>query len=179
MLLANCQIGLHEQTRLQGDIQAAMDAPVAVIITEGLGRLIFIRLAFLMLKPFGVSREHLRLTIQKEWQRLATRFTMNLSLPGGRVLPLGRKNIPWPTQIPEMLRILENADLIALLRQYDEDLDNLRTQGADNWSKLGDRMGFICELFRSSQQNATLFDQPFTASAREEIARGKVPSHGI
>lgn len=179
MLLANCQIGLHEQTRLQEDIQAAMDAPVAVVITNGLGRLLWIRMTFILLSPFGVSREHLRLTIQKEWQRIATRSTLNLSLPGGRVLPLGGRNIPWPTQIPEILHVLENSDLIILLRQYDDDLDLLRTKGADNWSKLGDRMGFICELFRSSQQNADLFDQPFTPSAREEIARGNVPSSGI
>jgi len=29
ILLANCQIGLHEQTRLQEDIEGAMNAPVA------------------------------------------------------------------------------------------------------------------------------------------------------
>lgn len=179
MLLANCQIGLHEQTRLQEDIQAAMDAPVAVVISDGLGRLLWIRMTFILLSPFGVSREHLRLTIQKEWQRVATRSSMNLSLPGGRVLPLGGKHIPWPTQIPEVLRMLDNSDLITLLRQYDDDLDQLRTKGADNWSKLDDRMGFICELFRSSQQNTDLFDQPFSQSAREEIARGHIPAGGI
>jgi len=42
MLLANCQIGLHEQTRLQIDIQGAMDAPVVVVITDGLGRLLLL-----------------------------------------------------------------------------------------------------------------------------------------
>ncbi len=179
MLLANCQIGLHEQTRLQDDIQAAMDAPVVVVITDGLGRLLWIRLAFILLSPFGVSREHLRITFQNEWQRIATRSAMNLSLPGGRVLPLGRKTIPWPTHIPEMLQALDNSDLITLLQQYDDDLDILRTKGADNWSKLSDRMGFICALFRSSQQNADLFDQPFSQSAREEIMRGNIPANGI
>jgi hypothetical protein len=178
MLLANCQIGLHEQTRLQIDIQQAMDAPIVVVITEGLGRLLKIRLAFALLKPFGVNSEQVRAELQKEWQRIATRFSMNLSLPNGRVLPLGGNNIPWPSQIPEQLRILTNPELINFLHTFDDDLDNLRKRGADNWSKLGERMGFICELFRSSQQTANLSDQPFSQHAREEISRGKVPENG-
>jgi hypothetical protein len=179
MLLANCQIGLHEQTRLQIDIQRAMDAPIVVVITEGLGRLLKIRLAFIALKPFGVNREQVRTELQKEWQRIATRFSMNLSLPGGRVLPLGGNRIPWPSQIPEQLRLLTNPELITFLHTFDDDLDKLRKKGADNWSALGERMGFICELFRSSQQITSLFDQPFSQQAREEIARGKVPEDDI
>ncbi|MDZ7608104.1 MAG: hypothetical protein U5K79_21565 [Cyclobacteriaceae bacterium] len=179
MLLANCQIGLHEQTRLQVDIQQAMDAPIVVVITEGLGRLLKIRLTFALLKPFGVNRDKVRAEMQKEWQRIATRFSMNLSLPGGRVLPLGGNHIPWPEQIPEQLRTLTIPELIIFLHKFDDDLDKLRKKGADNWSKLGDRMGFICELFRSSQQTDNLFDQPFSQKAREEIARGKVPKDGI
>ena len=179
MLLANCQIGFHEQTRLQDDIQGAMDAPVAVVITDGLGRLWSIRLAFRFLRPFGVNREQVRANVQKEWQRIATRFSMNLSLPTGRVLPLGGNHIPWPSQIPEILKTLNIQELISFLQQFDDDLDNLRKNGADNWSRLNDRMGFICELFRSSQQNKDLFGQPFSKQARDEIARNKVPDDGI
>lgn len=179
MLLANCQIGLHEQTRLQIDIQRAMDAPIVVVITDGLGRLLKIRLAFIALKPFGVNREQVRVELLKEWQRIATRFSMNLSLPGGRVLPLGGNHIPWPSQIPEHLCILSNPELSTFLHTFDDDLDKLRKKGANNWSKLGERMGFICELFRSSQQTANLFDQPFSQKAREDIARGQVPEDDI
>ena len=179
MLLANCQIGLHEQTRLQNDIKGAMDAPVGAVVTDGLGRLLVIKLAFALLGPFGVSRERVRAAIQDEWQHVVTRFSMTLSLPGGRVLPLGGDSIPWPSQIPEALRTPTNPDLIALLQQFDDDTERLRTRGADNWARLGDRMGFICELFRSAQQSADLFDQPFSQAARDEIARGVVPRGGI
>jgi hypothetical protein len=179
ILLANCLIGLHEQTRLQDHIQDAMNAPVAEMITDGIGRLVAIRLAFVLLRPFGVSRARVRAAIQEDWQCLATRLSMRLSLPGGRVLPLGGDNIPWPNQIPEVLRRLTNAELIALLRRFDDDLERLRTQGARNWSRLQDRMGFICELFRAEQQSANLFDPPFSPAATAAIAEGLVPQTGI
>jgi hypothetical protein len=179
ILLANCQIGLHEQTRLQDDIEGAMNAPVAEFVTDGLGRLLLIRLAFILLWPFGIRRERVRGAIQEEWQRVATRYSLRLSLPGGRVLPLGGDSMPWPTQVPEALRTLRNPELIALLQRFDDDTQRLRTRGAGNWSRLSDRMGFICELFRAEQQSGTLFDQPFSDAARAEISRGIVPGEGV
>jgi hypothetical protein len=179
ILLANCEIGLHEQTRLQEDIQAAMDAPVAEMITDGMGRLLAVRLAFWLLAPFGVTRTCVCDAIREEWQRMATCLTMSLSLPAGRVLPLGGDRIPWPNQIPEILRHLTNADLIALLRRFDDDLTRLRAEGARNWCSLQDRMGFICELFRAEQLTTNLFGQPFDDAARAEILAGRVPASGI
>jgi hypothetical protein len=179
VLLANCQIGLHEQTRLQEDIQGAMDAPVAEMITDGIGRLLSVRLAFLFLGPIGVTRERVRAAIQEDWRCIATRLSMRLSLPDGRVLPLGGDRIPWPNQIPEILRQLTNADLIALLRRFDDDLTRLRAQGARDWCRLQDRMGFICELFRAEQLTASMRGQPFSAAIRAEILAGRVPRAGL
>jgi hypothetical protein len=179
ILLANCQIGLHEQTRLQEDIEGAMNAPVAEVVTNGLGRLLAIRLAFRFLRPVGVTRERVRAAIQRDWQCLATRLSMRLSLPGGRVLPLGGEHIPWPNQIPEVLKQLSNDELRALLQRFDDDLTRLRADGAHNWSRLHDRMGFICELFRAEQVTPDLFTSPFTAEAEADIARGVVPRTGI
>jgi hypothetical protein len=178
VLLANCLVGLHEQTRLQQDIEAAMNAPVAAFVTDGLGSLVLVRLAFVFLWPLGVRRGKVRDAIQAEWQRVATRYWLRLSLPGGRALPLGGDSIPWPAQIPEALRSLRQPELVALLGQFDDDTRRLRTRGADNWSRLSDRMAFICELFRASQQTASLFDPPFTESARAAIATGIVPRAG-
>jgi hypothetical protein len=179
ILLANCQIGLHEQTRLQSDIEGAMNAPVTEVITDGLGRLIAVRAAFWWLRPFGVTREAVRAGIQDDWQRVATRLSMQLSLPHGRVLPLGGDHIPWPNQIPASLQHITLPELIALLKRFDDDLARLKLQGADNWSRLHDRMGFICELFRAEQATPDLFGPPFTAEAAADIARGVVPRRGI
>lgn len=179
MLLANCQIGLHEQTRLQPNIKAAMDAPVGVLVTDGLGRQWPVAMAFAMLGPFGVRREAVREAIQSEWQRLATRYSMTLSLPGGRVLPLGGNHVPWPNAVPAALSALDNADLIALLRRFGDDTPGLRPSGARDWSRLIERMGFICALFRATQQDADLFGPPFAAAAVADIDRGVVPAAGI
>jgi hypothetical protein len=179
VLLGNCLIGLHEQTRLQDAIEAAMNAPVGAFVTEGVGRLIVVRVAFVLLWPLGVRRARVRAAIQGEWQRVATRHSLRLSLPGGRALPLGGDSIPWPTQVPQALRTLRHPDLVALLRRFDDDLERLRTSGADNWSRLADRMAFICELFRATQQTPSLFDPPFSDSALAEIDRGVVPASGI
>jgi hypothetical protein len=179
MLLANCQIGLHEQTRLQDDIQGAMNAPVAEMVTNGIGRLIAIRLAFFFLAPFGVTRRRVRDAISEDWQRLATCLSMSLSLPGGRVLPLGGNPIPWPNQIPAVLQRLTNGDLVTLLQRFDDDLTRLRREGARNWCSLHDRMGFICELFRAEQLTETMFGQPFTDAARGDILQGRIPRAGI
>jgi hypothetical protein len=179
MLLANCQIGLHEQTRLQPEIEGAMNAPVAEVITDGIGRLLLVRAAFWWLRPFGVTRERVRAAIQDDWQRLATRLNMRFSLPQGRVLPLGGDHIPWPNQIPAVLQHLTLPDLIAMVKTFDDDLTRLKQQGADNWARLHDRMGFIFELFRAEQTSRNLFGPPFTAEATADIARGVVPRSGI
>jgi hypothetical protein len=179
ILLANGLIGLHEQTRLQDVIKSAMNAPVAEVVTDGIGRLVAVKIAFALLRPFGVSRERVRAAIQDEWERVATRFSMTFSLPDGRALPLGGDHIPWPNQIPDLLRNLTNADLIAFLRRFDDDLHKLKREGASNWSHLSDRMGFILELFRAEQQTAAMFGPPFSEAALAEIGRGVVPSDGI
>jgi len=39
-------------------------------------------------------------------------------------------------------------------------------------------MGFICELFRATQETGSLFDLPFDEAARAEVARGVVRGRG-
>jgi hypothetical protein len=55
---------------------------------------------------------------------------------------------------------LDNPELQALLARFDDNLSRLRDVGAENWTDLRDRMGYIVELFRSQQQNPDLFDNP-------------------
>jgi len=185
VLLGNCQIGLHEQTRLQPQIQIAMDAPIDDVLRKqvhaslgtGKGAGLLDELKDAVEKPL------LELTdvVQDLWERVATRFLMTLALPGGSKLPLGR-NIPKEAAAMPFLPVpLQNIttpdDLVTLLKKYD------RARGATlvgsasvDWRVLADRMNFIVNLFRSRQQDPALLDQPFNDDQRALIEKGEVPA---
>jgi hypothetical protein len=184
MLLGNCQIGLHEQTRLQPEIEKAMDAPIDEILHEhvktslntGAGKGVLDRLVDAIERPF----EELVDVVKDLWERIATRYMMTLALPGGATLPLGR-NIPKDAAaqsfLPQPLQNITAPDeLVKLLKQFD------RARGATDvgsasvdWRVLPDRMNFIVNLFRSRQQNADLLGAPFSAEQTALIEKGQVP----
>jgi hypothetical protein len=184
VLLGNCQIGLHEQTRLQPQIAEAMDAPIDDILKKhlhdslgtGAGKGVFQRLVDVVEKPLGELVD----VVQDLWERIATRTMMTLSLPGGAELPLGR-NIPKDAAAqaylpPPLQNITAPGDLVSLLKQYD------RARGATDvgsasvdWRLLEDRMNFIVNLFRSRQQAPELLGQPFSDAQRALIEQEKLP----
>jgi len=188
MLLGNCRIGLHEQTRLQPEIEGAMDAPVDVILRKhlhaslgtGAGRGLFQRLVDAVEEPLV----DLTNVVEDLWERIATRYLMTLALPGGSQLPLGR-NIPKdassPDYVPAPLQnITAPGQLLELLREYD------RAKGATDvgsasvdWRVLEDRMNFIVNLFRSRQQAPELLGEPFSDDQRAAILAGQVPGAGL
>ncbi len=178
MLYGNCLIGLHEQTRLQPQIEEAMDAPIDEIVDKHL--MPGPRGGFLG-KLFGAVERPIEELAKKFWERIATRFLMSLALPGGQTLPLGR-DIPRehaaPTFLPAPLEdIMDPAELKELLAQYDRahgDTDE-RTASID-WCELDDRMNFIVNLFRSRQQDRALLEQPFTDEQRAVLEAGKMPA---
>jgi hypothetical protein len=186
VLLGNCLIGLHEQTRLQPQIEGAMDAPIDDILKRhlhaslgvgaGSDAGVFGRLVSAIEQPLL----HLTDIVEDIWERVATRFLMSLALPGGASLPLGR-NIPKEAAarpyLPVALQnITEPVDLVKLLAAYD------RARGATNigsasvdWRALEDRMNFIVNLFRSRQQDEELWGQPFSDEQRANIEARTVP----
>jgi hypothetical protein len=188
VLLGNCRIGLHEQTRLQPEIEGAMDAPVDVILRKhlhaslgtGAGRGILQRLVDAVEEPLV----DLTTVVKLLWERIATRYLMSLSLPGGTQLPLGR-NIPKdassPSFVPAPLQnITAPGELLELLQEYD------RARGATDvgsasvdWRELDDRMNFIVNLFRSRQQAPELLGQPFSDEQRDAILAGRVPGREL
>ncbi len=176
ILLANCQIGLHEQTRLQANIKGAMDAPIDTIFTGHLHRLLpaFIgrpvaAILHMLAKPFIKD-------VKELWELVATRYAMNLTLPEGKEIPLGHDLPDVPQEYPPALRELDLPALRTLVETYDLDLDSTAASGANNWSDLKDRMGFIVELFRSRQQHPELFDPPFSDSQLAQLAAGQTPT---
>ena len=79
---------------------------------------------------------------------------------------------------PKTLATIEDRDLAMLLDGpggLDRTPDSLDGSAAHDWSKLSDRMNFICDLFRSRQLDPELFEPPYTEAQCAEIAAGRVP----
>jgi hypothetical protein len=171
MLLANLEIGFHEQARLQPEIREAMDAPVYE--PRELRRRLLdelfpdpasqLRLAVARLagraEPLLAARDALADEAQRLGRLVITGALMTLELPGGRVLRLGDE---LRDEIPPLLHTLENPDLHALWRPLD-----LAPAPVADWSDQSSRMRFIAGLFRAHHIDATLFDPPFAAPAAD------------
>ncbi len=184
MLLANLEIGYHEQTRLQPEIVAALDAPIydpaelrrrllAELFPDPAARM---RLALLRLLGRADSLFRARDRLAEELQRLGrlviTEHLMTLQLPGRRMLRLGQD---LRADFPQPLQHATNPVLQALLSKIDPTPDSLRDTGAQDWGQLPDRMHFIADLFRAYHLDATLFAPPFTSDQVAAIKIGQLP----
>ncbi len=178
-LLANLEIGFHEQTRLQPEIREAMDAPVYEpsalrrrlldeLFPDPASRL---RLATARLMgradPLLLARDRLAREAQRLGRLAITEVMMTLELSGGRVLRLGDE---LRAAVPASLRTMTNPELLALL----EPLGDAAAQ-AEDWSNLPDRMRFIAALFRAYHADGGLFDPPFTPAQTAALKAGRVP----
>jgi hypothetical protein len=186
LLLANIQIGYHEQTRLQPEILAALDAPV-IDPRQLADRL----LKALFPYPTWATRLWLR---YRQWRGrpllmdiamdrfvarvrylahlVVTEHMMTIGLPEGNYLRLGRDlRADYP---PSLVR-LANEDLLRLLALVDPTTDSVDATGALDWGRLTDRLHFIVDMFRCYQEWLLLFDPPFTAAQAEAIKRGQRP----
>ncbi|HEX8794505.1 MAG TPA: hypothetical protein VF765_26350 [Polyangiaceae bacterium] len=183
VLLGNCLIGLHEQTRLQEQIEQAMDAPVDEILTEHLHASLetaptgfFDRLRDLVATPLHDLHD----VVRDVWESIATRFLMSLALPGGQTLPLGRDIPPVAAArnyLPPSLQNITNPDdLVALLVKYDRARGTTDYGSASvDWRRLDDRMNFIVNLFRSRQTDDDLLGQPFNDAQRACFEAWQMP----
>jgi hypothetical protein len=186
LLLANLEIGFHEQTRLQPEILEAMNAPVydPATLRRHLMEELFptpgsrMRLAAARVlgraKPLIDARDRLAEDMQVIGRRVITRFLMTLELPQKRSLRLGQI---LQTGFPPVLQAIINPELIALLDQIDQTPDSV-VAGTDNrdWSILPHRMDFIADLFRAYHQDASLFEMPFTAMETADIRASRRPA---
>lgn len=185
MLLANLEIGFHEQTRLQPEIRAAMDAPIydPAALRRRLLLELFpdassrIRLAVLWLMGRAGSLLAARDKLAAEAQRLGryvvTEHMMTLELPSGTVLRLGQD---LRASFPVLLKTITNPNLQELLSRIDPTPDSASGTGTLDWSELPQRTHFIADLFRAYHLDTTLFDPPFTAEQLSLIKAGQIPA---
>jgi len=123
ILLGNALGGLHEQTRLQGCIAGALDAPVAEILYSRMNDALAQRLGRKLLGPTQEVLHRLLTPLGEEVaelvRELSTRFLMRLAIPG-EVLELGEDHPapPGGPVYPPVLATIEHEDLAATLGRY-------------------------------------------------------------
>jgi hypothetical protein len=151
IVLANLEIGLHEQTRLQPEIQAALNAATAP--EQGLFRRIL---------GWPLQRRLTKLS-----REVITQSLMVLAFPG-TTLYLGRNlTLPMPA--------VDNAGLVALLARYEPVPPAVDDCAARDWSVLDQRMHYIAHLFRGYHDRRELATPPFTPQQVEQLRAGVVP----
>ncbi len=181
MLLANGQVGLHEQIRLQPYIAGSIDAPIADALYQ------FLEESGERL-PHGLRKEMHALAsrllhpvadaVERLWQEFCTRELMTLSLPDG-TLVLG-KDLPAPRgqpPYPAALDPITDPETLEFLVQYGADSPDAGHTAATDWARLSDRMRYILDLFRSRQRDASLRRAPFTDEQQTALLAGQ-PVHG-
>ena len=165
VLQGNLLIGLHEQTRLQPQIEAAMTVPLEA----------FIKLREDTATP-AAQRNVVESVSRELVTRAATRMWMSITLPG-REMKLDEDVMP-PTGIhtfPRDLIKIENPRCRELVEQFDTRPETLQGSAAADWSSLRDRMNYVADFFRSHQQSRRLFEPPFQAEQAAAIESGTVP----
>lgn len=184
ILCANLLVGFHEQQRLQPQIVAGMEAPLENEFESN-----FVRQANEVIRqkaPRGISRliqllwrrrlKSVSRHIADDWREISTRWIMTIALPT-ETLRLGEDVPPLPDgrPFPTDLTTLQLAALTAVLATFDRTPDSPLSSAARDWGNLADRMNYIADLFRSRQQVASLYQQPFTDAQVEAIHRGDMP----
>jgi hypothetical protein len=154
--LANLQIGLHEQTRLQPQILGALNSAV-LGLERGFGFRIHERM---------VQRELTNLS-----RKVITRALMILTLPGAALSLAENISQPFPADLEEIV----NAEFSALVSEYGTLPPAPDPCGATDWSILTQRMRYISHLFRAYHEDPALTEAPFTELEVASFDRGVIP----
>jgi hypothetical protein len=176
MLLANGQIGLHEQRRLQPFIAGSIDVPVDDALQGSLDELLE-SLPGLLRRPLEATLARLAhplaAEVQTVWQELCTRELMTLTLPDGTLL-LGRDLPARPGEppYPAALTQFDDVDLASMLEAYGADRPGYVGSAAVDWTVLTERMRYILDLFRARQVDGALLEPPFTAAQSAAMLAG-------
>jgi hypothetical protein len=187
LLLANIEVGYHEQTRLQPEITEALDAPApdAGAFKRLLAAAIFRQGNWLALAawlwarvvrrptPLDAAAERIAAELQHQARLITTEYLMTIELPGGQRLRLGDD---LAAEYPTGLQHLTNAELLALLARIDPTPDSTRGTGTADWADLPQRLHFILDMFRCYAEAQDLFKPPFTSEELAALKAGHWPA---
>jgi hypothetical protein len=166
MLLANLEIGFHEQTRLQPEIQRAMEAAPDTA-DDLMARVPSVRLLWTLSAPFA---NPYRRFARELTRRAISETLMTLRMPGA-VLALGSH---LRAAVPSTLDRIDEPALSELISSVEP--ADCEDCGAEDWANLPQRMHYIFHLFRAYHENPVVFDPPFTADETAAIRAGYLPS---
>jgi hypothetical protein len=186
ILLANIAIGFHEQTRLQPEIAESLDAadidPQEVrdhltdmlVNSKSLKNKIIYFLRWLIgeTRLFKKAIDSLVFTAEKHIRKVITKHLMTLTLPPDNCLHLGDD---LKASYPDNLKIIQSADLIALLKQIRPAVDTIDGAGCNDWSDLKQRIHYIANLFRCYHETKDIFSAAFTDEQLSVIKTGGIP----
>jgi hypothetical protein len=178
--LANLEIGLHEQTRLQPQIREALDAAYAT--EEDLGKRtleVLFPSAPLWWPVFrgpaaavvGVWARPIQRSSSRLAREVITDSLMVLTLPG-RVLALGAN---LTDAYPAVLADPTDPELKKLLARFEPAPPAPDDCGARDWSDLHQRMHYIVHVFRVFHLSEQLSEPPFSPDQVASISRGVIP----
>ena len=190
ILLANIEIGFHEQTRLQPEIAESLDAGLinfqkftrplfaSIFPMSGWFNLAHLYVRRLLGRPttldlaiqalLAAARSHLRQAI--------TEIMMTISLPSGGRLSLSKD---LAAGFPDSLQQITNLELSLLLEKHDPTPHSPVDSGVLDWADLSDRLHFIIDLFRCYQENQNLFEPPFSPEQAEALKGGRLPTGSL
>ncbi len=155
---ANSEIGFHEQTRLQPEITAALEA--GFLIPGSAPR------------DLLGSLDALQASLRARIRAALTAHMMTLWIPPGAPLRLGED---VPAGFPVDLERIDTPELRDFLARIDPTSDNVRDSGAIDWSDLSERLHFIVDFFRRYQAVPELWTPPFTPEQVAAINQGRLP----
>jgi hypothetical protein len=179
-LLANLEIGFHEQTRLQPEILEALDTASAT--SRDLGRRALealfpsaTRWWSFVRRPAAAAIGVWARAIQRASSSLAreaiTDSLLILTLPG-RVLALGAH---LADAYPNALAEPADSELNELLARFEPVAPAPDDCGARDWADLHQRMHYIVHLFRTFHLDEKLSESPFNPDQVASFARGVIP----
>jgi hypothetical protein len=186
ILLANIEIGFHEQTRLQPEIAESLDAGLvsflefvrplfrSIFPLHGWLHLVHLYIRRLLGRPtaLDLAVQSLIAEVGSQLRQAITEIMMTISLPSGILLRLGKD---LTIGFPETLKQITNQELGFLLEKHDLTPDSLIDSGALDWADLPDRLHFIIDLFRCYQEEHNLFEPPFTPEQVAALKDGRLP----
>jgi hypothetical protein len=176
ILQANILAVAHEQRRLQPAISGALNAAISdtlkKLVEDDIVRHI----------PTATARhaldgltDDLCKVLDEAWDTALTESIMQL-VTASETFDLRRDVPPLPDgMFPSGLRKLNGTAAESAFAQWDKTAGSGAPSGAHDWAVLDERMNFIVILFRSRQNDGSLFDPPFTATQLAEMAQGQLP----